>query len=216
MKRSTRYTCLLCSIFLVLCAPGILFSADQATRVHRVAEGDSIRQVLLQYACVTSMGEYAEFRDAFLKLNPDILHSGLLIPGADIKVPVWTKKSKKSCLVFEEQRIVRVEFEPLTSAERVLVYLDGPVLPDVFTLKTAEPVRVVCDFDGTLPQTDLIRDIATDGRMVHRVRVGHQDKPFMRARVVLDVDESLIGRIEQEFFEQESLFSITVFDASSR
>lgn len=216
MKRSTRYTCLMCSIFLVLCAPGILLSSDQSARIHRVAEGDSIRRVLLQYACVTSMDEYAKLRGAFSKLNPDIIHSGLLASGADIQVPLWAKKSKKSCLVFEEQRIVRVEYEAFASAERVLVYLDGPVLPDVFTLKTADPVRVVCDFDGTLPQSDLTRDIAADGRMVHRVRVGHQDKPFMRARVVLDVDESLIGRIEQEFFEQESLFTITVFDASSR
>lgn len=66
------------------------------------------------------------------------------------------------------------------------------------------------------PQSDLPRDIACNGRLVHRIRVGHEDKPFKRARVVLDVEESLIGRIEQEFFEQESLFTITIFDASSR
>ncbi|MDO9584635.1 MAG: hypothetical protein Q7J24_16240 [Desulfomicrobium sp.] len=215
MKRSTRFTCLLCCILVAFCIPGSLFASEQSVRVHRVAEGDSIRQLLLQYGCITSMGEYAEIRDAFSKSNPGIFHSALLTMGADVSVPVSAKKSGKSCLVFEEQRIVRVEFEALTSAERVLVYLDGPVLPDVFTLKTAVPVRVVCDFDGALPQSDLPRDISCDGRMVHRIRVGHEDKPFKRARVVLDVEESLIGRIEQEFFEQESLFTITIFDASS-
>jgi len=139
----------------------------------------------------------------------------LLAPGVDVSVPVSSKKPGRNCLAFDEQRIVRIEFETLASAEMVRVYLDGPVLPDVFTLKTADPVRVVCDFDGALPQSDLPRDILSDGRMVHRIRVGHEDKPFKRARVVLDVEENLIGRIEQEFFEQESLFIITIFDVSS-
>jgi hypothetical protein len=184
-------------------------------RVHRVAEGDNIRQLLLQYGCVTSMGDYVGIRDAFAKLNPGISHSMLLAPGVDVTVPVSSKKPGRNCLAFDEQRIVRIEFETLASAEMVRVYLDGPVLPDVFTLKTADPVRVVCDFDGALPQSDLPRDILSDGRMVRRIRVGHEDKPFKRARVVLDVEENLIGRIEQEFFEQESLFIITIFDVSS-
>jgi len=216
MKRSTCFSSLLCSFLFALCLPGSLFAAEHSVRPHRIVEGDSIRQLLLQYGCVSSMGEYAGMRDAFARLNPGISHSMLLTPGVDVSVPVPSKKPGRTCLPFDEQRIVRVEFETLTSAERVRVYLDGPVLPDVFTLKTAIPVRVVCDFDGALPQAELPRDIACDGRMVHRIRVGHEDKPFKRARVVLDVEEGLIGRIEQEFFEQESLFTITIFDASTR
>lgn len=216
MKRSTRFSRLLCCVFFALLVPAQALAAGQSARAHRVAEGDSIRQLLLRYGCVTSMGEYAGAREAFARLNPAISHSMLLAPGTDVSVPVSTGQKGRSCLAFEEQRVVRVEFESLASAERVRVYLDGPVLPDVFTLKTALPVRVVCDFDGALPQADLPRDIACDGRMVKRIRVGHEDKPFKRARVVLDVEEGLIGRIEQEFYEQESLFTITIFDASSR
>lgn len=216
MKRSTRFSRLLCCVALALIVPAQALAAGQSARAHRVAEGDSIRQLLLRYGCVTSMVEYSAARDAFARLNPGISHSMLLAPGADVSVPVSTGQKGRSCLAFEEQRVVRVEFESLASAERVRVYLDGPVLPDVFTLKTALPVRVVCDFDGALPQADLARDIACDGRMIKRIRVGHEDKPFKRARVVLDVEEGLIGRIEQEFYEQESLFTITIFDASSR
>ena len=215
MKRSIRFFCLLCILF-VSCPLGHLFAAEHSVSVHRVAAGDSIRQLLLKYGCITSMGEYAKVRDVFARLNPGISHSALLAPGGDVSVPVFVKNSGKTCLSFVEQRIVRVEFESLASAERVRIYLDGPVLPDVFTLKTALPVRLVCDFDGALPMADLPREILCEGRMVQKIRVGHEDKPFKRARIVLDVVEPLIGRIEQEFFEQESLFIITVFEESPK
>lgn len=216
MKRSIRFSCILLWILFVSCPLGQLFAAEHSVRMHRVVEGDSIRQLLLKYGCVTSMVEYAEVRGSFAKLNPGLFHSALLVPGTDVSVPVFEKNSGKACLFFEEQRIVRVEFETFASAERVRIYLDGPVLPDVFTLKTALPVRVVCDFDGALPAADLAREIPCDGRMVRKIRVGHEDKPFKRARIVLDVEEPLIGRIEQEFFEQQSLFTITVFENSPK
>jgi hypothetical protein len=216
MTRSIRFFYLLLWILFASCPLGHIHAEEHSVRVHRVVEGDSIRQLLLKYGCVTSMGEYAKVRDVFTKLNPGIFHSALLTPGADVSVPVFKENSGNACLLFEEQRIVRVEFESMGSAERVRVYLDGPVLPDVFTLKTALPVRVVCDFDGALPKPDLIREIPCDGRMVRKIRVGHEDKPFKRARIVLDVVEPLIGRIEQEFFEQESLFMITVFEDSPK
>ena len=74
---------------------------------------------------------------------------------------------------------------------------------------------------------DMPVTVAVDsrGESIHRtgpalwqqkIRVGHEDKPFKRARIVLDVVEPLIGRIEQEFFEQESLFTITVFEESPK
>ncbi len=214
MKRSHRFFFLLLSwILFVSCPLGSLFAAEQAVRSHKVVEGESIRQMLLKSNCVTSMAEYAKIRDAFAKLNPAVFHSALLVPGSTVSVPVLAQSAGKTCLAPEEQRIVRVEFESLASVERVRIYLDGPVLPDVFTLKTALPVRLVCDFDGALPQEGLPRDIACEGRLVKRIRVGHEDKPFKRARVVLDVEEPLIGRIEQEFFEHQSFFAITIFDA---
>ena len=217
MKRSIRFLCvlLLCAFF-AFWPQASLFAAEQAARSHKVVEGESIRQLLLKNNCVTSMVEYATIRDAFAKLNPGIFHSALLLPGSTVSVPVLANGAGKTCLSLEEQRIVRVEFESLASFERVRIYLDGPVLPDVFTLKTAVPVRLVCDFDAALPQEGLPRDIACEGRLVKRIRVGHEDKPFKRARVVLDVEEPLVGRIEQEFIEQQSLFIITLFDAPSQ
>ena len=217
MKRSIRFLCVLLLWVLFASWPlPSLFAAEHAVRSHKVVEGESIRQLLLKNNCVTSMVEYARIRDAFAGLNPAIFHSALLLPGSTVSVPVFADGPNKTCLTLEEQRIVRVEFESLASFERVRIYLDGPVLPDVFTLKTALPVRLVCDFDAALPQDGLTRDIACEGRLVKRIRVGHEDKPFKRARVVLDVEEPLVGRIEQEFFEQQSLFTITLFDAASK
>ncbi len=217
MKRSIRFLPSLVLWILFVSWPLVdLFAGEQALRAHRVVEGDTIRQLLLKYGCTTSMEEYVKARDAFAKLNPGVFHSALLVPGASVSVPFFSQNSGNACLLFEEQRIVRVEFESLASLEQVRVYLDGPVLPDVFTLKTTTPVRLVCDFDGTLPQAGLSREIACAGRLVKEIRIGHEDKPFKRARVVLDVEEPLIGRIEQEFFEQQSLFIITLFDATSK
>lgn len=217
MKISMRILSLLSLwVFFVSWPLGHVFAAEQSTRSHKVVEGESIRQLLLKNNCATSMAEYATIREAFAKLNPGVFHSALLLPGATVSVPVLAGGEGKTCLAFEEQRIVRVEFESLASSERVRIYLDGPVIPDVFTLKTALPVRLVCDFDGALPEPGLPRDIASEGRLVKRIRVGHEDKPFKRARIVLDVEEPLIGRIEQEFFEQQSLFTITLFDATPK
>ncbi|GEM_PF-1623350 len=219
MKRSLPF------LFSVLLWPllaslsgGSVFAGEFGSRVHRVVAGDSIRGLLLGSACAASMQEYALAREAFAKLNPGIMHSGLLTPGSTISVPVRQKQPVRGCLPFVEQRVVRVEFEIVPAGERVRVYLDGPVLPDVFMLDRGVnpgiPARVVCDFDGALPLDGLIREMPVGGRMVRDLRIGHQDKPYKRARVVLEIEESLAGRIEQEFVEQESVFLITVHDKS--
>jgi len=212
MKRSLRFvTCFFLGIFLS-CPVGHLFAAEHAASTHKVTEGESIRSLILHYGCVASMNEYSQARAAFATLNPGIFHSALLVPGSTISVPMLAKGSGSGCLSFQEQHIVRVEFEAGAVTEKVRVYLDGPVLPDMFVLKKDSPVRVVCDFDGTLPLAGLPREILSQGRMVRKIRVGHEDKPFKRARIVLEVEESLTGRIEQEFFEQESLYLITVHE----
>ena len=40
----------------------------------------------------------------------------------------------------------------------------------------AEPVRVVCDFDGALPEAGLQRDVDVQGRMIRRIRLGHEEE----------------------------------------
>lgn len=219
MNRSLRFLVSFLLWTLFVSWSDCAVSAEEfGTRAHRVAAGDSIRSLLLGSVCVTSMQEYVRAREAFAKLNPAIMHSGLLAPGSTVSVPAGQRKSVRGCLPFTEQRVVRVEFETVTSGERVRIYLDGPMLPDVFTLKSdlnpGVPARVVCDFDGALPRAGLTREMPVKGRMVHHLRIGHEDKPYKRARIVLEIDESLTGRIEQEFVEQESLFLLTVHEKS--
>lgn len=204
----------LCVVFLwVVLACPLASLAGQQIQAHRVAPGDSIRSLLLRHGCVRSMEAYATARQELSRLNPGLTHSGMLVPGSTIRIPSRGKKGGR-CLTYAEQHVIRVEFEATPRAERVRIYLDGPVLPDAFTLKTTLPVRVVCDFDGVLPLSELPRAMDCQGRLIHKIRVGHEDKPFPRARVVLDIDQSVAGRIEQEFFEQESMFQITVHEAS--
>ena len=210
---SLRAASFLLWIVLLVQPAGDLVAAGPDAVRHKIVAGDSIRGLILGANCVTSMSDYVRAREAFAGKNPEILHSGLLVPGAVVAVPVLTGPRGKGCLSFREQRVVRVEYEGLGSAERVLVQLDGPLLPEVFTLDKASPVRVVCDFDGALPEAGMQRELDTGGRLIRKVRVGHEDKPFKRARVVLDVDDSVAGRIEREFVEQESLFIITVHEA---
>jgi hypothetical protein len=198
-------------LYMLTACPGGVLAAGPETARHKVVAGDTIRGLILKANCIASMTDYSRVREAFAGLNPALEHSEMLQPGSEIPVPVLFKG--KGCLAFREQRIVRVEFEGRGAMEKVLVYLDGPVLPDVFTLRQTRPVRVVCDFDGTLPEAGLQREMEVPGRMVRRVRLGHEDKPFKRARVVLDVEDALAGRIEQEFFEQHSLFVLTVHEA---
>jgi hypothetical protein len=219
MNRSLRFlVSILLWTLLVSWNGSAALAGEFGSRTHRVVAGDTIRGLLLGTVCVSSMQEYALARDAFVKLNPAIMYSGLLVPGSMISVPTRQGKHVRGCLPFGEQRVVRVEFETVPSGERVRVYLDGPVLPDVFMLKNGLnpgiPARVVCDFDGALPLDGLAREVPAGGRMVHHLRIGHQDKPYKRARVVLEIDESLAGRIEQEFVEQESLFLLTVHEKS--
>lgn len=49
--------------------------------------------------------------------------------------------------------------------------------------------------------------------MIRKVRIGQEERPYPRTRVVLEMDKNLAGRIEQEFFEKESLFVLTVFES---
>ena len=202
--------CLILGLALACVVPSAVGAESVLHRVVR--QEDCIRSLLLESNCVTSMSDYALLRGAFSKHNPEIFHSEQLEPGTPVSVPVMFRGSDRGCLTFRDQRVVRVGFEAEAAREKVYIHLDGPVLPDVFTLRKTLPVRVVCDFDGTLPEADLQRETETGGRLVRKIRVGHEDKPFRRARVVLEVDETLSGRIEQEFFEQESLFVLTVHE----
>lgn len=211
MKRSFFFLSCFLGIFFLIWPCDHLLAVGSSTKTHKVAAGESIRGLLLQYGCISSMLDYSKAREEFAKLNPGIFHSALLAPGATVSVPVSAKESG-GCLSFAEQRIMRVEFETTASADQVRIYLDGPVLPDLFMLKKEPPVRVVCDFDGVLPIEGLPREILSQGRIIRKIRVGHEDKPFKRARVVLEVDGSLAGRVEQEFFERESLFLITIHE----
>lgn len=188
----------------VLAGPGLL--------AHKVVAGDTVRSLLLTYNCVRSMTEYGQLKETFAKANAGLANSGQLKPGSTILVPSGPRQ--KGCLPLVEQRLVRVEFEVAPGMEMIRLYLDGPVLPDMFLLRDPPPTRMVCDFDQTLPQAGLQREMDTQGRLVRKIRIGHQDKPFKRARVVLEMDRDLAGRVDQDFFEKSSVFQITVHENS--
>lgn len=212
MNKCALRVCVLLGIFFLF--PGPLFGAEYSVKKHQAVRGESIRSLLLGSNCITSINDYARAREAFGELNPGIFHSDLLAPGRTAFLPIWKRKSGSDCLAYREQRIVRVEFEALSFGERLRVYLDGPVVPDLFVIRDTPPMRVVCDFDGTRLISNLPRDIRTKGRMIHGLRIGYEDKPQPRSRIVLDLDDALTGRVEQEFFEKESIFVITVFEGS--
>lgn len=182
-------------------------------RPYRLVAGDTIRSVLLRTNCVRSMEEYSRLREAFARLNPGLEYSQKLIPGRMVRVPWDGSSDRRGCLTPALARIVRVEHESFSTMEKVRVFLDGPVLPDVFMLKEPLPWRLVCDFDESLPRPGLERVIDCGGRLVSRVRIGHETAPFRRARVVMDVADSLVGRVEQVFFERDSVFEIIVHES---
>ncbi len=215
MKCRMFFVCLVLGAILPQFSGDLLHAAPAtpAAREHRIVAGDSIRAILLRYNCITSMREYVHARRAFAQLNPAVAHSGALVPNARVRVPVY-RKQESSCLRFREGRIVRIEFEVHEAKEKVSIYLDSPVLPDLFMLDGVPPGRVVCDFDGTLPENGLRRDVECHGRLVRRIRVGHDDKPYKRARVVLDVEHTLFGHVDQKFFEQDSVVVLTIHEAS--
>lgn len=200
-------------VAVFLACPHPIFAGEEFGRVaHRVAAGETIRSLILKNNCISTMLEYSRAREAFAQFNPAVPYSLELKPGSTVTVPASSGAAGSGCLAYREQKIVRIDFESNSLGEQIRVYLDGPVLPDLFVLKNT-PVRVVCDFDGVQPAADLPRALECNGRMVQRVRVGYEEKPLKRARVVLDVNDKTVGRIEQEYFEKESLFLITVFSA---
>lgn len=194
------------------CPRPVLAGEEFGRKSHRVAAGETIRSLILENNCITTMLDYSRAREAFAEFNPTVPYSLELKQGSSVTVPTGAGNTGSGCLTYREQKIVRIDFESNSLGEQIRVYLDGPVIPDLFVLKN-DPVRVVCDFDGVQPAADLQRAIDCNGRMVQRVRVGYEEKPLKRARIVLDVNDQTVGRIEQEYFEKESLFLITVFSA---
>lgn len=198
-------------IFWLFFHPGLLWANKIDHQPHELGAQDSISSLLLRYTCITSMDDYRQAQEAFGQLNPGIVYSDQLQVGATVLVPVF-KKPGPGCLSYQSGQILRVEFEPGIKQEVVRIYLDGPVLPHVFTLKDQDSSRLVCDFDGFLPQTDLERHYEPQGRLIHKIRVGHQDKPLARARVVLELDPGVDTKIQNEFMDHESIFVLTIIE----
>lgn len=188
-------------------------SASTRLVPHQVQKTDTIRGLLLRYSCVRSMTQYSALREEFRHANPQILHSGHLASQASVLVPGTRATQGTACLRADTVQVVRVECEHFGAQDCVRIYVDGPVLPEVFLLKHEPPVRVVCDFDQAVLLSDIPKEIDCAGRLIQRVRVGHEDTPVARARIVLEINPALAGEVEQTFFEQQSLFMLTVHEA---
>lgn len=205
----------MCGVWLGLFVPSSVQAvASDATLLtsHQAQPEDTIRGLILRYNCVRSMIQYGALREDFRRANPQIQHSGQLALHDVVRVPGKIAARSGACLNADVLQMVRVEFENLGTQEAVRIYMDGPILPEVFLLKREPPHRVVCDFDGALPHPDLQREIFCPGRLIRSIRVGHEDKPFKRARIVLEIDEAVAGHVEQVLFEQQSLFVLTVHE----
>lgn len=203
----------LCQVLIVFLG-GIavaLAAEDFKRQEYRVKEQDSIRSIILTHTCITSMPEYIRARKVFGTLNPQIFYSHQLQAGSLVTVPIFQRPSP-GCLAFRPVQIMRVEFESRGNKEQVYIYLDGPVWPDLFTLPDQSQTRVICDFDGALPGHDLEREYEVPGRLVRKIRVGHETKPFVRGRVVLETDPALTGEILSRFVEHESVFVLTIVE----
>jgi len=95
------------------------------------------------------------------------------------------------------------------SQEKVFFLLSGFYPPEIFGLKGENP-RVVCDFFNIRLGDVLPGEIDTNGALIHSIRVGVHEASPPKVRVVLDLAPDRDYDIQQEFFQEERVFLITV------
>lgn len=106
-----------------------------------------------------------------------------------------------------------IRFEKVSDTEeKVFFMLNGFYPPKVFGLKGDDP-RVVCDFLNTRLGSAANRLIDTQGALIQSIRVGVHTSFNFKIRVVMDLVPNRDYDIQQEFFQEESVFLITVVPA---
>ncbi|AGF79881.1 Localisation of periplasmic protein complexes [Desulfocapsa sulfexigens DSM 10523] len=110
-----------------------------------------------------------------------------------------------------EGLIEKVEFQKDNGKiESVVFHLNGPWLPKIFSLKGDNP-RVVFDFMETAMVRSVPNAIETQGTMIQKIRLGrHADK----TRVVIDLTAGGDFNFDQQFDEQNNIFTVQLFSAN--
>jgi len=109
-----------------------------------------------------------------------------------------------------------IRFEKVSvDEEKVFFILNGFYPPELFALKGENP-RVVCDFLNTRLGKVTSRLIDTKGMLIQSIRVGVHASSKPKIRVVLDLSPNHNYDIQQRFFQEESIFLITVSPVKAR
>jgi hypothetical protein len=109
-----------------------------------------------------------------------------------------------------------IRFEKVSDTEeKVFFMLNGFHPPEIFALKGEEP-RVVCDFLNTRLGNVANRLLDTQGALIQSIRVGVHTSAKFKIRVVIDLAPNQNYDIQQRFFQEESIFLITVCPDNAR
>lgn len=102
-----------------------------------------------------------------------------------------------------------VSFENTSdNGEMALFRLNGFYPPTVSGEEEGVP-RIVCDFPGTRLADGVVRDLATHGEYVDRIRVEQLSDPE-RVQVILELVPNKNYDLQQVFFKEDNLFVIIV------
>jgi AMIN domain len=102
-----------------------------------------------------------------------------------------------------------VTFENTSNkGEMVFFKLNGFYPPVVSGEEDGTP-KVICDFAGTRLAESVVKELASDGKYISRVRVEQLEEPDM-IRVTLDLVSNKNYDLQQVFFKEDNLFVIIV------
>jgi len=93
--------------------------------------------------------------------------------------------------------------------EKVFFVLNGFYPPEVFSLKGDMP-RLICDFKNVRPGETIHKILETNGNLILRIRVGIHTSPTPKTRVVLDLAAHKNYAVEQNFFQQDNTYVLTI------
>ncbi len=112
--------------------------------------------------------------------------------------------------VASQQSLEDIRFESISqNEERIIFRLTGSNMPNFFTIKNDNP-RLVFDFSDTGVANRIKNNVAINGKLVERVRVGiHENK----TRVVLDLVAGRNVQTIQEPDRDHHLLTVIIHDA---
>ena len=108
-----------------------------------------------------------------------------------------------------EPLLEMIRFEHSVQEEKVFLQLNGFYPPEVFAIKGEKP-RMVCDFKNVRLSETIEKVTETKGNLILRIRVGIHTAPAPKTRVVLDLVPHKNYTIEQNFFQQDNTYVLSI------